>query len=244
MDEDVVNEPLEIQIPLDPSVVPDDHFKPPQPPKEEDEVKSTPPQTARPWRLNYYQPYFQTDSVTVFSRLLKAVKPTLDGEFFNGVQADLYAPFWIFTTLILIVGISGSIEASIYSGTWLDTLTKIGIAAALLYSILALVPLASYFILKRSGSTIDYVTILSMYGYSFFIFVPALLLCMIPIGILQLTVMLVAGAWSLAILVKNYWNEVVNVFREKRYLVLLLMASGHAGFLVTCLLYFFNVDTS
>jgi len=230
LDEDVVEIPLDVQSPTlkEPSVASDEQLRPAP--------------VVRPWRLNYYQPYFEVDSVTVLSRLVKTVKPTLEGEFFGGAQPDLYAPFWIITTLILIVGFAGSIESSVYSGTWTGTISKLSVATGLLYGILGLVPLASYYLLKRSGSTVDYATMLSIYGYSFFIYVPAMVLCFFPVWGLQIALMCVATVWSMAILVKNYWNEIVKVFSEKKYIVLCIMGSGHIGFLLTCILYFFDVD--
>jgi hypothetical protein len=180
------------------------------------------------------------DSVTVFSRLLRTVKPTLQGDFFSGTQADLYGPFWIMTTLVLIVWVSSSLEASFYSGSWAVSVTKVGVAAGVLYSALALVPLASYLALKYSSVAVEYVTLLSLYSYSFTLFIPALLLCIVPLSAFQIAVMLSAAVWSLGILVKNYWTEILTVHTQRKFLVLGVLSLGHIGFVLACLLYFLS----
>jgi hypothetical protein len=144
------------------------------------------------------------------------------------------------TTLVLIVWVSSSLEASFYSGSWTVSVTKVGVAAGVLYSALALVPLASYLALKYSSVAVEYVTLLSLYGYSFSLFIPALLLCIVPQFTLQVIVMLSATLWSLGILVKNYWTEILTVHTQRKIVVVGVMSLGHIAFMLTSLLYFFE----
>mgnify|MGYP000903969165 CR=1 FL=1 len=66
-----------------------------------------------PWRffaMEYWQQYFRISQEEVWLRIVQSVKP-LKPEFLRISQSnpDLYGPFWIMTTIIVLVSLSGNL---------------------------------------------------------------------------------------------------------------------------------------
>mmetsp|Transcript_27541 Transcript_27541/g.27218 ORF Transcript_27541/g.27218 Transcript_27541/m.27218 type:complete len:101 (+) Transcript_27541:22-324(+) len=51
------------------------------------------PRKAKCWELEYFKPFFDVDSVTVFYRIRKAILPWQTSTFFEDKLPDLYCPF-------------------------------------------------------------------------------------------------------------------------------------------------------
>ena len=65
------------------------------------------------WTIKYYQPLFDVDTVQVLNRIKGSLLPRPKGAFFELVAAnpDLYGPFWISTTLIFAMAITGNLAS-------------------------------------------------------------------------------------------------------------------------------------
>lgn len=66
----------------------------------------------RVWQIEYYQKYFDIDTQQVVERLLSSITPQPNKSYFNSSirhNPDLYGPFWVCVTFIVIVAISGNI---------------------------------------------------------------------------------------------------------------------------------------
>ena len=103
-------------------------------------------------------------------------------------KPDLYGPFWIYTTLIVILAITGNFQRYLEtSENFAYNFNFVPIAATVVYSIGFGLPLALKFIMKLLGSGFfasSYVEILGIYGYSFSSFLITVFLCAIPLNIL------------------------------------------------------------
>jgi len=91
-------------------------------------------------------------------------------------DASRYGPFWIATTLIFVMAAAGNfanyIQFDDKEKAWAYDFTKVTVAASCLYSIISLVPLVVWFFLDKVGTTKGLVEVISLYGYSLFVFVP------------------------------------------------------------------------
>jgi len=65
------------------------------------------------WTITYYQPLFDVDTVQVLNRVKGSLLPRPRGAFFELIAAnpDLYGPFWVATTLIFAMAITGNLAS-------------------------------------------------------------------------------------------------------------------------------------
>ena len=65
------------------------------------------------WSIKYYQPLFDVDTLQVLNRIKGSLLPRPKGAFFELVAAnpDLYGPFWISTTLIFAMAMTGNLAS-------------------------------------------------------------------------------------------------------------------------------------
>lgn len=109
----------------------------------------------------------------------------LPWEFFNKLQwySDLkspcrYGPFWICTTLIFVAASIGTfvtyVAHKVKDKEWDYDINLVTWSAGLFYGYIFVVPLGLYVILKYFSVPSGLVQLLCLYGYSLFIFIPAL----------------------------------------------------------------------
>ncbi|CAG9326913.1 unnamed protein product [Blepharisma stoltei] len=193
------------------------------------------PRKARCWELEYFKPFFDVDSVTVFYRIRKAILPWQTSTFFEDKLPDLYCPFWTATTLIFLLAAAGN-----FSTDNPFEPHKLVTGIALVYSLVFLIPTICYFILSHSGSQVKFLELLSIYGYSYVIFLPTVLLCAIPSSVFRWVLMSLAAVWSGILLVKNYWNEIEIMSQVAKIGVGVIGLGGHITIMLMANLYFFE----
>lgn len=207
-----------------------------------EEAKSPPQAPAKWYQIAYYQPYFQVNTRTALSRLRKSVYRLGANSFFGKSGPDLYCPFWIITTLIICVNISGNAAAYFASADeqeWVSGIRKVSTAASMLYGIAFFVPLTCHCVLKRFHSHMSFIELLSLYGYSWFLFIPASLIGMFPDKLIRMTVLLSVASWSYMLLVRNILREAVDAPLKMKCWLAAVSLSGHAIFVLSCLFYFY-----
>ena len=200
---------------------------------------SEPLSKQRLFEASFYQHYFDIDTIQVLSRIRKTLYPRFEGSFFENEKPDLYGPFWSATTLILAIGIAGSL-GSYLTGTqrWAEAGSVVVSGACLVYSLMLLVPLASYCSLSSAGSSVGLVEILSLYGYSLIPLIFGCLLCAVPYSELQWLVMIVSAAAACVPLMRNLKNEMVTLSAEQRYQIGGILVLGHLILVLAVKLYF------
>eukprot|EP00742_Colponemidia_sp_Colp-10_P001683 GILJ01001804.1.p1 GENE.GILJ01001804.1~~GILJ01001804.1.p1 ORF type:complete len:289 (+),score=31.56 GILJ01001804.1:43-867(+) len=198
------------------------------------------------WSVTYYQPFFDIDTRDVTARVLKALWPFKKESFFMEQQPDLYGPFWICTTLSLALAMTGNLISWLsfngQNGQWASEFEKLLVAASLVYGCAVIVPLVLWFILKQSGSSMGLVEIVSLYGYSLLIFIPATILCSIPVAWVDWMLLFGAGAWSILFLTRSIWIEIQThvTLPKHRYIAAGFVCSTHFALLLLAKLYFFR----
>lgn len=89
-----------------------------------------------------------------------------------------YGPFWICTTLIFVAAAIGTfvtyLAQKLHHKEWEYDINLVTWSAGLFYGYATVVPLGLYVILKYFSAPAGLVQLFCLYGYSLFVFIPAL----------------------------------------------------------------------
>ncbi|KAL7849330.1 hypothetical protein SRHO_G00209530 [Serrasalmus rhombeus] len=146
------------------------------------------------WTFEYYQTFFDVDTSQVKDRIIGSVVPWPGKNFVRFYirnNPDLYGPFWICATLVFAVAVSGNICSFLVNHgqpqyKYVPEFRKVTIAATAIFSYAWFVPLAVWgFLMWRNSKislTVSYsfLEIVCVYGYSLSIYIPAVVLWIIP----------------------------------------------------------------
>lgn len=92
-----------------------------------------------------------------------------------------YGPFWICSTLIFVAASIGTfvtfLSHKLHGKDWMYDINLVTWSAGLFYGYVTIVPFGLYLILKYFSAPAGIVQLLCLYGYSLFIFIPALVSC-------------------------------------------------------------------
>lgn len=174
------------------------------------------------WSFEYYQKFFDVDTYQVSSRIIGSVMPWPGKNFIElhvRRNPDLYGPFWICATLVFAIAISGNISNFLVhlgkpNYKYVPEFRKVTIAATAIYSYAWLVPLALWgFLLWRNNKVMNLVSysfmeIVCAYGYSLAIYIPAVVLWIIPSEGLRWCSVVVALSLSGSVLLLTFWPAI------------------------------------
>jgi len=207
------------------------------------------------WSISYYQPLFDVDTLQVLNRIKGALLPRPKGAFFEVIAAnpDLYGPFWISTTLIFTMAITGNL-ASYFSFTpssgqpqWSYNFNQLTLAGSVIYAYVTLLPLLFWLLLRYFEASKKLVDVLCIYGYTLSIFLPISVLCVLPSNLFRWLLVLIGGGISAVFLLSNFHAHLADCFPygegdAKRKMMMLLgaMATFHFVLIVMFKVYFFH----
>ncbi|KAG4913935.1 hypothetical protein AAZX31_19G221600 [Glycine max] len=155
-----------------------------------------------------YKPYFDVDTSDVLERIIDSLFP-FRGSFNEktATNPDLYGPFWICTTLIFVAASIGTfvtyVAHKLKSKEWDYDINLVTWSAGLFYGYVTIVPLCLYVILKYFSAPAGLVQLFCLYGYSLFVFIPALCMSVVPLDIFRWVVAGVAGFMSATFVALN-----------------------------------------
>jgi len=196
------------------------------------------------WSIKYYQPLFDVDTAQVLNRIKGSLLPRPKGAFFEMVSAnpDLYGPFWIATTLIFAMAITGNLASffafkeTVDNPTWKYDFKQLPFAGTVIYSYVTILPLVVWFGLRYYDASKKLVDVLCIYGYTLSIFIPISILCVLPFNLLRWALVLLSGAISGIFLLSNFHAHLSDCFpygegdaKTKMYMVLGGMSVFHLG---------------
>lgn len=239
-----------------------------QPPEQEAKA------TSRFWRTEFYQQFFDVNTRQVLLRLSNVLVPLNPPDFLldrnwhlnaeispagaedpaleeAGVRLsrspDLYGPFWVCTTLWMLVGIVSNIMSRISfgrsgsTGTWKYDFSVASVACIVMYLYCFVFGAIVWGIMRWKGLPATLTDTVCLYGYSMFIFVLVAFLCVIPVNWLQWIVVLVGGLWSTAYLLINFWHMWKSALERKWFLGIVgLVAGFHILLTLSFKFYFFK----
>ncbi|XP_053503441.1 protein YIPF1 [Ictalurus furcatus] len=210
------------------------------------------------WTLEFYQTFFNVDTYQVRDRIISSVLPWRGKNFVRlhiRNNPDLYGPFWICATLVFAIGVSGNMSSFlVHRGEshykYVPEFRKVTMAATAIYSYAWLVPLALWGVLtwrsRKICSTLSYsfLEIVCVYGYSLSVYIPAVVLWVVPNEVLRWSSIVVALCLSGSVLVLTFWP----VMRDDRPRVVLAVLSAvvtlHVLLAIGCKMCFFSTYES
>jgi hypothetical protein len=173
---------------------------------------------------------FDIDTQEVVKRLKTVILTVNSDKVFENSHPDLYAPFWLVTTLILLIS-----AAAHFQNKKITTLASL---ATLIYSLFLLVPGILYCLLSPSCPSLQYLRLLSLYGYSYCHFFLAAIVSFLPYLELGLLFWALSFCGSLFFLYKTLFPSLFGVSQGHKTLVFGVLASSHLLLLISTNLYF------
>ena len=189
-------------------------------------------------------PYFDVDLSDVVSRIKGALIP-FNKSFYESAKdnPDIYGPFWIFTTIIFLITVCANFSGYMNSptGKFQYNFNFLPYACLFIFGTGFGVPLA-IFLVGRFICKIDfgYVLNLCLYGYSFVILIPILLLCMIPSNALEFILLVYYTIHSGAFLVFNMYNIICEKAPNAKYIMLGILGGVQLVLFFGLRFYFFK----
>jgi len=165
------------------------------------------------WSVEFYQQFFDVDTADVKERIMAGMIPRPGKSFFSDVikkNPDLWGPFWICTTLVVSVAVTGNLASYIqtaYSGdknfTWHYDFGKVSAAATAVFSYAWLVPAAIYGFLWWTSqlASLTFLELICLYGYSLVVYIPVSVLWLIQYSAVQWLLAIVGAGLSGAVIV-------------------------------------------
>jgi len=217
--------------------------------------------TSNFWTFAFYQQFFDVDTADVKNRVLYSMVP-MPGKSFLQHQVrprpDLYGPFWVCVTLVFSIAISGNVaeyfQKSFDSpeGTnfkWHYDFHKVSMAAMVVFSYASLLPAGLFGYLWWAGAgtvgtTITFVELVCLYGYSLTIYIPVSLLWLIPISWWQWLCVLLGAGLSGFVLFTPIWPAVRHQASKSAVIIMAIIVTLHLLLAVGFMLYFFHAVPS
>jgi protein YIPF1/2 len=220
------------------------------------------------WTLPFYAQYFNVDTTTVLHRCRHALLPfslripfsssssstsspppfldILDG------NPDLYGPFWIATTVVVILFLTGTISqylARSDQAHFAYDFALLSGAAGLVYGYTAVVPAGLWALLRwfrtpsgggsGGGSGLELVECWALYGYGNAIWIVVALLSWSPLTALNYVLVGLGFALSGYFLVKNLYPVISATERKTSQVLLIGVVVLHAGLAIAITILFF-----
>lgn len=206
------------------------------------------------WTFDYYQKLFDIETHDVKERIIGSLIPWPGKNFINVYirrNPDLYGPFWICTTLVFAIAISGNISTFLVNlgkpeYKYTPEFGKVSIAATAIFTYAWLVPLALWgLLLWRSNKIMNLVTysfmeILCVYGYSLFVYIPAVVLWIVPYDWVRWCSIVVALCLSGSVLMITFWPAVRDDHPKVYIAILVGIELLNVLLAVGCKTYFFS----
>ena len=208
------------------------------------------------WSISYYQPLFDVDTLQVLSRVKGALLPRPKGAFFELITAnpDLYGPFWISTTLVFAMAMTGNLASYVNfvetpgRKEWTYDFSLLTLAGSVVYLYVTLLPMLFWMLLRYWEASKKLVDVLCIYGYTLVIFIPISILCVVPSNILRWLLVLIGGLVSAVFLLSNFHAHMADCFpygegdaKRKMYMMLGMMGLFHAILVMLFKFYFFSI---
>jgi len=192
--------------------------------------------------LGFIGKYFDVELNDIKLKLKGAILP-FNKSFYQSIEinADLYGPFWIFTTIIFLIAVIGSFTNYMNSEDkekFVYNYNHVPHAVFIIYGFGFGAPLILWIISKFIFKIdIDLITNMCVYGYSYAILIPVLLLCIIPFKLVSTLSLLYFLIHSCAFLFYNMILIIQNKAPKSRFVVIGLI--GGIQFVLFLLLKFY-----
>ena len=159
------------------------------------------------------------------------------------INTDLYGPFWTFTTIIFLIALIGNFSSYIHAEdkeNFIYDYTHVPHAIFIIYGFGFGAPFILWFISRFIFRIdIDLITIMCVYGYSYTILVPILLICIIPYKFIATLALLYFLIHSCTFLFFNLYLIIQQKAPKAKYVVLALLGGVQFALFLLLKFYFF-----
>ena len=182
--------------------------------------------------------YFNVEVSDIKQKLKGSLIP-FNKSFYESIEinADLYGPFWIFTTIILLIALIGNFSSYVHAEDktkFVYDYNHVPHAIFIIYGFGFGAPIVLWIIMKFIFRIdIDLLTNLCIYGYSYTILIPILLVCIIPFKLVATLALLYFLIHSCTFLFHNMYLVIQQRAQKSKYVVLGLLGG------IQLLLFFF-----
>ncbi|KAI0014244.1 Yip1-domain-containing protein [Xylariaceae sp. FL0662B] len=195
------------------------------------------------WSLAFYAQFFDVDTSSVASRCWAALYPRAN--FLDVLEGnpDLYGPFWIATTVVLILFLGGTISqylASSSDAPFAYDFKLLSGAAGLIYGYTLVIPILLFGALRYFGSeSANLLECWALYGYSNLIWIPVALISWSPVAALNWVFVGLGFAVSVAFLLRNLYPVLSATDRQTSKVLLVLVVALQLGLAIAIKVLFF-----
>ncbi|KAF2401867.1 Yip1-domain-containing protein [Trichodelitschia bisporula] len=195
------------------------------------------------WSVQFYAQFFDVDTSEVIRRCTAAIYPRTN--FLDVLEGnpDLYGPFWIATTVVMILFLTGTISWKLaHSGQfhYAYDFRLLSGAAGLIYGYTGIVPIGLWGTLKWFGSeSANLLECWALYGYANVIWIPVALISWSPISILNYVFVGVGFGISALFLFRNLYPILSATDVRTSKILLIVVLALHAGLAIAIKILFF-----
>ena len=192
--------------------------------------------------FNWLKKYFQITSKDFFRRVLLSIIP-FNKKFYEAIEnsPDFYGPFWIYTSFIILVSGCGSLTRTIQGNRDTNFFQEfVPTSAILIYCIGFGVPIVLTVLSKIFGAKIDIAPVICVYGYSYTIFLPIIIICSIPNQLLQWILLAYAIFSSTSLIIMNISRAYTSVTKGKKLAIIIIICIFQIIVFFVLKLYFFK----
>ena len=182
--------------------------------------------------------YFDVELNDIKQKLKGSLIP-FNKSFYQSIEtnSDLYGPFWIFTTIIFLIALIGNISSYMHSENkekFVYDYNHVPHAIFIIYGFGFGAPFTLWLIMKFLFKIdIDLITNICIYGYSYTILIPIILICIIPFKLISTLALLYFLIHSCTFLFYNMYLVIQQKAQKSKYVVLGLLGG------IQLLLFFF-----
>ncbi|MCJ1365788.1 hypothetical protein MMC16_004913 [Acarospora aff. strigata] len=195
------------------------------------------------WSLSFYSQFFDVDTNEVLRRCYAAIFPRANFLDILEGNPDLYGPFWIATTVIMILFLTGTISQYLSrkgEGHFEYDFRLLSGAAGLVYGYTGVIPIALWAVLKWFGSeSANLLECWALYGYANLIWIPVALISWSPITILNWVFVGLGFGISALFLFRNLYPVLSATDVKTSKVLLILVVALHAGLAIAIKILFF-----
>ncbi|KAF1811776.1 Yip1 domain family [Eremomyces bilateralis CBS 781.70] len=196
------------------------------------------------WTLSFYAQFFDVDTNEVLKRCWATLYPRAN--FLDVLEGnpDLYGPFWIATTVVMILFLTGTISRYIAlrgdgNRVQYDFRLLSG-AAGLIYGYTGVIPIGLWGTLKWFGSeSANLLECWALYGYANLIWIPVAVISWSPISSLNYIFVAIGFALSVFFILRNLYPVLSATDVRTSKILLIVVAALHAGLAIAIKVLFF-----
>ncbi|KAI9760406.1 MAG: hypothetical protein M4579_001702 [Chaenotheca gracillima] len=195
------------------------------------------------WTLSFYAQFFDVDTNEVLRRCRVALFPRAN--FLDVLEGnpDLYGPFWIATTVVVILFLTGTISEYLSragKSHFEYNFKLLSGAAGLIYGYTGVIPVALFGLLKWFGSeSANVLECWALYGYANLIWIPVALISWSRVTILNYVFVAVGFAFSAFFLFRNLYPVLSATSLKTSKILLILVIALHACLSIAIKILFF-----